>query len=169
MVSACAFGALLGHPDSPGGRLVADGVGRRALMGLAMGTTAVAIIYSPWGKQSGAHLNPSVTLDVPSPRQGAALGRALLRARAVRRGRCRGVVLSAALLGAALRHPSVHYVVTVPGAKGVGVAFVAEVAIASVMMPVLVVSNGPLGSLDRALRRSAGAVATSRSKRPSRA
>ena len=24
--------------------------------------TAVAIIYSPWGKQSGAHINPSVTL-----------------------------------------------------------------------------------------------------------
>ena len=37
MVSACAFGALLWHPDSPVSRLVADGVGRRGLMGLAMG------------------------------------------------------------------------------------------------------------------------------------
>ena len=27
-----------------------------------MGLTAILIIYSPWGKQSGAHLNPSVTL-----------------------------------------------------------------------------------------------------------
>jgi len=26
-----------------------------------MGLTAIAIIYSPWGKQSGAHLNPAVT------------------------------------------------------------------------------------------------------------
>jgi glycerol uptake facilitator-like aquaporin len=30
-------------------------------MGLAMGATAIAIIYSPWGKQSGAHINPSTT------------------------------------------------------------------------------------------------------------
>ena len=27
-----------------------------------MGLTAVGIIYSPWGRQSGAHLNPAVTL-----------------------------------------------------------------------------------------------------------
>ena len=27
-----------------------------------MGLTAIAIIYSPWGEQSGAHINPAVTL-----------------------------------------------------------------------------------------------------------
>ena len=32
------------------------------LTGIAMGLTAIAIVYSPWGKQSGAHFNPSVTL-----------------------------------------------------------------------------------------------------------
>jgi hypothetical protein len=31
-------------------------------MGLLMGLTAVAFIHSPWGKQSGAHFNPAVTL-----------------------------------------------------------------------------------------------------------
>ena len=35
---------------------------RRALIGLAMGATAVALIYSPWGRRSGAHMNPAVTL-----------------------------------------------------------------------------------------------------------
>src|ERR1051325_6023392 len=35
---------------------------RRGLVGIAMGVTAIAIIYSPWGRQSGAHLNPAVTL-----------------------------------------------------------------------------------------------------------
>jgi aquaporin Z len=30
--------------------------------GIAMGLTAISIIYSPWGKQSGAHINPSTTL-----------------------------------------------------------------------------------------------------------
>ena len=33
-------------------------------MGLAMGSTAAAIIYSPWGKQSGAHINPAVTVSL---------------------------------------------------------------------------------------------------------
>ena len=27
-----------------------------------MGATAIALIYSPWGKQSGAHMNPAMTL-----------------------------------------------------------------------------------------------------------
>src|SRR5690349_18767879 len=35
---------------------------RRALLGIAMGSTAIALIYSPWGMRSGAHLNPAVTL-----------------------------------------------------------------------------------------------------------
>ncbi len=35
---------------------------RRFFIGIAMGLTAIALIYSPWGKQSGAHMNPAVTL-----------------------------------------------------------------------------------------------------------
>jgi aquaporin Z len=31
------------------------------LMGLAIGATIIAIVLSPWGKQSGAHFNPAVT------------------------------------------------------------------------------------------------------------
>ena len=31
-------------------------------MGAIMGLTAIGLIYSPWGQQSGAHLNPAVTL-----------------------------------------------------------------------------------------------------------
>src|SRR6059036_2581877 len=62
MISACVFTVLLEHPASP----VRQGIGspllRRVLIGLAMGLTAMSITYSPWGKQSGAHLNPSVTL-----------------------------------------------------------------------------------------------------------
>ena len=62
MVSACAFGTLLGHPDSPVVRVLPDPVARRVLMGLAMGVTAVGLIYSPWGQRSGAHFNPATTL-----------------------------------------------------------------------------------------------------------
>jgi aquaporin Z len=35
---------------------------RAALAGLAMGLVAVAMIYSPWGRRSGTHLNPAMTL-----------------------------------------------------------------------------------------------------------
>src|SRR6516162_4081972 len=62
MVSAGLFGTLLEYPQSPVHRAIADPFLRRTLMGVAMGLTAVGIIYSPWGKQSGAHINPATTL-----------------------------------------------------------------------------------------------------------
>jgi aquaporin Z len=61
MVSACGFGTLLEYPASPVRQAIPDPLARRALMGLAMGLTAIALVYSPWGKRSGAHLNPAVT------------------------------------------------------------------------------------------------------------
>src|SRR5208283_810066 len=57
MVSACVFGALYEFPGSPIHQAIMSGFLRRFLMGISMGLTAVAIIYSPWGKQSGAHIN----------------------------------------------------------------------------------------------------------------
>ena len=62
MVSACLFATLLEHPTSPIRQAVADPLLRRIPMGVAMGLTAVAIVYSRWGQRSGAHLNPAVTL-----------------------------------------------------------------------------------------------------------
>jgi len=64
MVSAVLFTILIEHPDLPIRQALTDqGLIRRALIGLAMGLTATGIIYSPWGKKSGAHLNPAVTLS----------------------------------------------------------------------------------------------------------
>src|SRR5262245_13381826 len=62
MVSACSFGTLFAHPESPVVRLVRNPTLLRTLMGVAMGSTAAALIYSKFGKRSGAHLNPSTTL-----------------------------------------------------------------------------------------------------------
>ncbi len=61
MISACSFAALLGHPQSPVQMWFTAGMPMRFVMGLAMGLTAVALIYSPWGKRSGAHMNRAVT------------------------------------------------------------------------------------------------------------
>jgi aquaporin Z len=136
MLSACVFGTLLWHPDFATSRLAADGIPRRALMGLAMGLTAIGM-----GKQSGAHMNPSVTLAF------LRLGRvrpwdALFYVCAQFAGGLAGVLLSGVLLGRRLAHPSVHYVVTIPGSAGTGVAFAAEALISFVLMlTVLVVSS----------------------------
>lgn len=62
MVSAGLFATLLEYPGSPVREAIENADLRRGLMGLAMGLTAIAIIYSPWSKQSGAHINPVVTL-----------------------------------------------------------------------------------------------------------
>src|SRR5262249_49674537 len=62
MVSACTFGTLLAHPESPVVRLVRNPTLLRTLMGMAMGSTSAALVYSKFGKRSGAHLNPSTTL-----------------------------------------------------------------------------------------------------------
>ncbi|HEY9620536.1 MAG TPA: aquaporin, partial [Crinalium sp.] len=62
MISAGVFTILFEYPTSPVHQAIANGDLRRFLIGIAMGTMAIALIYSPWGKQSGAHMNPAVTL-----------------------------------------------------------------------------------------------------------
>src|SRR5215510_9182440 len=62
MLSACTFGVLLEYPGSPVRQALTEPLLRRFLMGLAMALTAIGIVYSPLGKQSGAHFNPSVTV-----------------------------------------------------------------------------------------------------------
>ena len=141
MVSASVFGALLEYPLSPVHRAIANPIARRALMGLAMGLTAVALVYSPWGRRSGAHFNPAVTLTF------LRLGKvarqdALFYIVAQFAGGVLGVILARAALGPPLAHPSVDYVVTIPGPRGAAAAFAAEFVISGLLMgTILVVSN----------------------------
>ncbi len=159
MLSACLFVTLLEHPNSPLRQTVMDPFLRRIPMGLAMGLTAVGLIYSPWGQRSGAHLNPSVTLTFWR------LGKvahwdAFFYVTAQFVGAIVGVGVGAAILDAWLADPAVSYAATVPGAGGVGVAFVAEFLISLfLMMAVLAVSNRP--GLNRFTGLCAGALVAS--------
>jgi len=143
MVSACAFASLLFHPASPLAALLGGPFARRALMGLAMAFTAVALIYSPWGKRSGAHFNPAVTLTFV--RLGKVRGwDAVFYIAAQCVGGVTGVMVAGAVARPFVADPAVNYVVTVPGAAGAGVAFAAEVGIAfGLMSIVLATSNTP--------------------------
>jgi aquaporin Z len=141
MFFTCAFATLLQHPASPVRHLIANDFFRRALMGLGMGATVVAIITSPWGKQSGAHFNPSVTLTFYR------LGKmdssdAAFYVTAQFLGAVSGVAIVTLVLRGAPGQAAVHYGVTMPGAYGSAIAFVAEMTISFILMStVLFVSN----------------------------
>jgi aquaporin Z len=134
MLSAALFGTLLRMA-------IAKPFLRRALMGVAMGLTAIALIYSPWGQRSGAHLNPAVTLTF------WLLGRVASQdvlgyVTAQFAGGVAGLFAARLLLGRLLAAPGVDFVATRPGAYGSGVAFLAEAAISFGLMLAILSSMG---------------------------
>lgn len=143
MMSAGLCATLLWYPGSPLANTIPDGIGRRAVMGLLMGLTAIGIIYSPWGQQSGAHINPAVTLTFWR------LGKiarwdAVFYILAQFAGGALGVLAVLAVLGAAFSEPPVHYVATAPGSHGVLVALLAEATLAfGLMLTILLAINSP--------------------------
>lgn len=133
MLVACAGVVVLEHPDSPVRRAVTSGVLRRAIMGVLMGLTAVALITSDWGVKTGAHMNPAVTLTFwalgkvhGADAMGYVLGQCA--------GGIAGVLVARLVLRGRVAHPSVRYAVTQPGRRGTVAAWVGEFVIAGVMM-----------------------------------
>lgn len=136
MISACIFTVLVDHPASPVHGGIENPMARRAAIGLAMGITAIAIITSPWGRRSGAHINPAVTLAYLS------LGKirpwdALLYIAAQFAGGIAGVQAAEWLIGAPVSHSAVNYVATLPGSPGLPAAFVAELSISALLLMVV--------------------------------
>jgi aquaporin Z len=143
MMSAATFAAVLYHPSSPVFMTIHGELLRRGLMGLAMGLTAVSIIYSRWGQRSGAHMNPAVTLTFY--RLGKVARPDLIGyVTAQFSGAVVGMAIATRVLAGIVSHPSVNYVTTLPGPAGNAIAFIAESAISFLMMlTVLTVSSQP--------------------------
>src|SRR5262249_7967245 len=137
------FTILLYHPASPAARAINSDLLRRVLSGLAMGLTLVGLVYSPWGKRSGAHMNPAFTLTFwrlgkVAPWDAAFYSFAQFL------GGVAGIFIVAVVAWSPLSHPSVNYVVTMPGPGGTWPAFAGEAAISFLLfLVVLIVSNQP--------------------------
>lgn len=136
MMAACVAAVLLFGAASPLVQEMPSEALRRFLMGVAMGVTAVMIIHSPMGKQSGAHFNPAITLSYLRLKKirawdaaGYVVGQFV--------GAVLGVGFSAAILKGRLAQPAVEYVVTVPGVGGTVGAFVAEFGMSLLLMGVV--------------------------------
>ena len=143
MISAGVFTALLEYPNSPVRQALPNDFLRLALNGLAMGLTAITLIYSPIGARSGAHMNPAVTwtfFRLGKVKPWDALFYPIFQTL----GGVAGVLLVKFTLGKVFTDSPVHYVVTVPGKAGVTTAFFAELAIAcGMMLMVLFLTNMP--------------------------
>ncbi|OGX88008.1 MIP/aquaporin family protein [Hymenobacter glacialis] len=112
---------------------------RRGILGTGMALVIAAIVYSPWGKQSGAHINPAVTLVFWQLNKLRAVDAYWYIAAQVGGG-VAAALFCTLVLGHYYAHPSVHHVTTQPGPAGVGVAFAAEFLISFVMVAVLLVA-----------------------------
>jgi aquaporin Z len=136
MISICVTGALLYSRESPLQRLSLSMNESALLMGVIVAVTTYLIIQSPYGRRTGAHLNPAITVAF------LWLGRihrwdALNYVVAQFAGALAGVLLAYETLGRRLSAPPVQYVVTLPGMYGRGVAFVAEFLLAALAMGVV--------------------------------
>lgn len=141
MTCASAFTTALRSPFSPLTQVLKDPFQQLVALGILMGFVIVAIVYSPWGKKSGAHINPAVTLAFF--RLGKITSQdAFFYIVSQFLGGALAVQIMGLVLGAAYRHKSINYVVTAPGPGGPLKAFIAEFVISFILMLVLLlVSN----------------------------
>jgi aquaporin Z len=143
MVSATVMATLLQHPASPLAEWNSNPLLQRVPMGVAMGLTCVALIYSPLGARSGAHMNPAVTLTFlrlgkMAPWDAAGYVGAQFAGGAI------GVLAATWALDGLPADPAVNFVATVPGDGGSSLAFAAELVISFVMMMVVLqMTNRP--------------------------
>lgn len=140
MFLVCMFTTLLQHPTSPVRHLVPTAIVRRAIMGLLVGSTVVAIILTPWGKQSGGHFNPAIALTFYR------LGKVefwdtLFYVTAQFTGAAGGVAIAAYLLRGSIADAAVRYAVTAPGIFGNAGALAGEVSISFILMTAILFAS----------------------------
>jgi len=153
MVSAVVFSHVIFHPTAP--LPVESPWLARVLMGLAMGGTCLALVYSRFGKRSGAHFNPAVTLSffrLGRIRGHDAMGYVVAQFT----GAVLGVYLAKLGLGAWHTANMIEPAVTRPGASGGTIAFFAELVISFVLLCTVLYASS-----HRRLEKATGLLAAS--------
>jgi aquaporin Z len=140
MFLVCAFDTVLKHPTPPVRYFVASAIVRRAIMGLLIGSTVLAIILTPWGKQSGGHFNPAVTLTFYRLGK-VAFWDTLFYVAAQFAGAAGRVGIAAYVLRDAPDNPAVRYAVTTPGIFGKAGALAGEVSISFILMTAILLAS----------------------------
>nr|WP_255347746.1 aquaporin [Terriglobus sp. TAA 43] len=141
MICACAWAVLFLDASAPVLHMCPNPVVRRAIMALAIGATSVIIIRSPFGRRSGAHFNPAITLTY------LRLGKiatwdAMFYVLAQFVGAVSGVGIAGLFLHRSLSSPTIDYIVTIPGRFGATAAFAAEFFMGALLMAlILIFSN----------------------------
>jgi len=140
LLLTCIFATLIQHPASPVRQVLTNGLVRGACLGVSIGATLGAIAMTPWGKQSGGHLNPAMTLAFYR------LGKidfwdAIFYGVAQFAGAVAGVAIATLLLAGAPKHPAIRLAATLPGMYGVLAAFVAEIIISCMLMLVVLFAS----------------------------
>jgi aquaporin Z len=141
MFLTCVFATLLRDPASPIHQLISSPILRRAVMGVAIGTTVVTIVTTPWGRQSGGHLNAAMTAAFYRLGK-VAFWDAVFYAIAQFTGATAGVALATFVLQGGPENNAIRSAVTIPGVYGNAGAIIAEATISFILMiTVLVISN----------------------------
>ncbi len=143
MLSASLVVIAVEHPAFAVHEAIPSPLLRRAIIGICMGLTAISLIYSRWGKLSGAHMNPAVTLAQWQLNRISTLDAAFYIL-AQFTGGSLAVAAVSALMPDLMAHPTVNFVATVPGSTGIWVALILEFCISFGMLTlVLTLSNYP--------------------------
>ncbi len=140
MLCICLAGSLLYGRYSAVANLGFSWLARSAIMGAIVAGGTFLIIRSPFGRRSGAHFNPALTVAYYS------LGRihhwdAFSYVMAHFLGGIAGVFFGHLLLGANLSEAPVRYVVTLPGRNGTMIAFLAELITSFALMEVVLLAT----------------------------
>lgn len=138
MFSAGFFDAVFEYPGLPFRHQLGSALLRRFLVGLSMGLTGLYIFTSRFGRQSGAYINPAITIirymlrDINGKDAVFYILFQFL-------GGSLGLWLVVILFPRWMEDPAVNYIVTVPGNAGVAMAFIMEFLISFVLIVVVLV------------------------------
>jgi len=140
MISASFFVILTENPALPVRSFIESAILRRLIVGFAMGFTAIFLIYSKWGKRSGAHMNPGVTLTFLMLHRISSVD-AFWYMIFQFLGGFLGVAIFKWFFYGYISDPLVNYVITIPGSQGNWVAFGTEFFLSLIIILIVLFSS----------------------------